>query len=100
MSFTYGVSPQPEQAPENSKSGLTNCEPLGVSILYRFGSVSGRTLRKKSQFLASCSRSGTCAAMLIALKFDLVPSGFFLMAGQALTHSTQPVQSSGATCNA
>ena len=27
-SLTYGVSPQPAQAPENSKSGCRNCEPL------------------------------------------------------------------------
>mgnify|MGYP002246964452 FL=1 len=26
INFTYGVSPQPEQAPENSNNGVANCE--------------------------------------------------------------------------
>ena len=30
MSLAYGVSPQPAHAPENSKSGCSNCEPISV----------------------------------------------------------------------
>ena len=30
ISFAYGVSPQPAQAPENSSSGCLNWEPLTV----------------------------------------------------------------------
>ena len=36
MSFAYGVSPQPAQAPENSKSGCSNCEPMTVVFLTGF----------------------------------------------------------------
>ena len=36
MSFTYGVSPQPAQAPENSKSGCSNWLPLRVVFFIGF----------------------------------------------------------------
>ena len=35
MSLTYGVSPQPAQAPENSSSGCWNWLPLRLSRLSR-----------------------------------------------------------------
>ena len=46
-SLTYGVSPQPAQAPENSNSGSNSCEPLIVSGLTFERSTSG-IVRKKS----------------------------------------------------
>ncbi len=91
MSFTYGVSPQPAQAPENSKSGRMNWEPLIVFLLMSFGSTSGSE-RKKSKFAASWSRSGSWGAMLMAFLSVFSPSTF-LYAGQALTQTPQPVQS-------
>ena len=39
--LTYGVSPHPAQAPENSNIVGSNCEPLTVKRLNRLGSVSG-----------------------------------------------------------
>ena len=36
-SFTYGVSPQPEQAPENCSSGCSNWEPFTVFFFMGFG---------------------------------------------------------------
>ncbi len=56
-------------------------------------SVSGIVLKKKSQFLASTSRTAICGTMLMAF---LVAS-VLLFAGQMLTQAPQPVQSSGAT---
>ena len=41
-SFRYGVSPQPEQAPENSNNGSRSCEPLTVSVRTVVRSVSGK----------------------------------------------------------
>ena len=35
-SFTYGVSPQPAHAPENSRYGVRSCEPLILSAGIRF----------------------------------------------------------------
>src|SRR5512137_1432669 len=32
MVFKYGVSPHPEHAPENSRSGCWNCEPFTVYL--------------------------------------------------------------------
>src|SRR5688500_10350066 len=92
-SFTYGVSPQPAQAPLNSNNGRSNCEFLMVEGLINLRSRSGISM-KKSQFLASVSRSGGCASMLMALR----PTCVLSFTGQTSTHSVQPVQSSGATC--
>jgi hypothetical protein len=87
----YGVSPQPAQAPEYSKSGCRNCEPL-TSALRSFVR-SGRAGQEELVVRALGSRSGGCGAMSIALCF-----GFDLsLAGQTITQSVQPVQSSGAT---
>src|SRR5215207_6532575 len=91
-SLTYGVSPQPAQAPLNSNKGRSNCEFLIVEGLINFRSKSGMDM-KKSQFLTSCSRSGDCAAILSALR----PTCFLSFAGHTSTHNVQPVQSSGAT---
>src|ERR1041384_2674231 len=90
--LTYGVSPQPAQAPLNSNNGRSNWEFLIVDGLTNFRSTSGMDM-KKSQFLASCSRSGGCSAMLSALR----PTWVLSFTGQTSTHSVQPVQSSGAT---
>src|SRR5271165_941095 len=92
--FTYGVSPQPAQAPENSNSGSSNCESFTWPCDNRLRSNSGSP-RKYSQLTLSVLRSGSCGAMLIALCF----TSLLLFAGQTSTHSRQPVQSSGATCN-
>src|SRR5215207_148740 len=92
-SLIYGVSPQPEHAPENSNSGIISCEFLIVPTFSWVRSTSGNP-RKKSQLVASCSRSGGCAAILIALR----PTRRLSFTGQASTHKLQPVQSSGATC--
>src|SRR5215210_1904889 len=90
--FTYGVSPQPAQAPLNSNNGRSSCEFLIVEGLINFRSRSGIDM-KKSQFLASCSRSCGCAAILSALR----PTCFLSFAVHTSTHNVQPVQSSGAT---
>ena len=90
----YGVSPQPEQAPENSNSGCSNCTSFTWPCESASRSVSG-IFRKKSQLAASGSRSGGCATMLMARCF----TSLLLLAGQTSTHSVQPVQSSGATCS-
>src|SRR5512133_2900740 len=91
-SLTYGVSPQPAQAPENSNRGCRSCEFLTVVGGVAQGSPSGRVW-KKSQLTASVSRSGGCSAMLSALR----PTLDLSLAGQTSTHRAQPVQSSGAT---
>src|SRR6266568_2663772 len=90
--FKYGVSPHPAQAPENSNSGCRSCESLTEFRLSLLWSTSGR-LRKNSQLRACASRREACGTMLMALR---LVSALFL-AGQASTHSPQPVQSSGAT---
>src|SRR5258707_8131887 len=88
----YGVSPQPEQAPENSKSGrITCCWRNVVSLTLRRSSSGNR--RKKSQLSRSCWRKGACGRRLIALRRVSV----FLRAGQTSTHNAHPVQSLAAT---
>src|SRR5512147_2307369 len=87
--FTYGVSPQPAQAPENSNNGRSNCEFLIVDGLINLRSRSGISM-KKSQFFASVSRSAGWGAMLRALR----PTWVLSFAGQTSTHKVQPVQSS------
>src|SRR5215212_6628944 len=91
-SFTYGVSPQPAQAPLNSNSGRSNCEFLIVDGLNSLRSRSGISM-KKSQFLASASRRAGWGAILMALR----PTWVLSFTGQTSTHKVQPVQSSGAT---
>src|SRR5512146_1818317 len=91
-SFTYGVSPQPEQAPLNSNNGRSSCEFLIVEGLINLRSRSGMDM-KKSQFLPSCSRRAGWGTMLSALR----PAWVLSLAGQTSTHNVQPVQSSGAT---
>src|SRR5205085_1568827 len=92
-SLIYGVSPQPEQAPENSNIGINNCEFL---IAARFKCVlsTSDSDRKNSQLTFSRSRMGGCSVILIALR----PTCRLSFAGQASTHKLQPVQSSGETC--
>src|ERR1043165_7132999 len=89
----YGVSPQPEHAPENSKSGLSSCTFFTESnFIAPFLCMSG-SCRKKSQLTRSRSRRGSCGSMLRALREELLLS----FAGQTSTHNLQPVQSSTAT---
>src|SRR5579864_4748112 len=91
-SFRYGVSPQPEQAPENSNSGsCTCCWRMVPGLIFRRSS-SG-ILRKKSQFSLSGARSGGCGTMLMA--FNL--TSLLFLTGQTSTQTPHPVQSSGAT---
>src|SRR5476649_2337883 len=94
INLMYGVSPQPLQAPENSKSGCSNCTSLTWLMESAVRSVSG-IFRKNSQLAASASRKGACGTMLMARCFGWL----LLFAGQTCTHSVQPVQSSGATCS-
>src|SRR5579885_2978463 len=94
ISLMYGVSPHPEQAPENSNSSCSNCESLTWLRLNTRRSISG-IFRKKSQLAFSASRMGGCGAMLMARCL----TSLLLLAGQTCTHRVQPVQSSGATCS-
>src|SRR6266542_6974033 len=93
ISLMYGVSPQPEQAPENSNSGWRSWESLTRLRVSALRSVSG-IFRKKSQFSFPASRSGGWGSILMALCLTSV----LLLEGQTSTQSWQPVQSSGATC--
>src|SRR5436190_18661722 len=92
-SLIEGVSPHPEQAPENSNKGINNCEFL---IAARFNSVASTSdrERKNSQFVFSRSRIGGCSAILIAFR----PTCRLSLTGHASMHNLQPVQSSGDTC--
>src|SRR5271166_1688981 len=93
-SLMYGVSPQPAQAPENSKSGSSNCEFLMVANVIRAGSISG-SLVKKSQLTDSTAAMGSIASILIALR----PTRLLSFTGHASTQRPQLVQSSGETCS-
>ena len=64
-SLRYGVSPQPAQAPENSKSGRRSCTSLTVEVLSWFLSVSGMS-RKKERHLG-LHRERTRAALFLGL---------------------------------
>ena len=69
-----------------------SCTSLTVLTLSRVLSISGIE-RKKSQFFDSSSRSAIWGSRLMALRLG---SALFL-AGQVLTQTPQPVQSSGLT---
>src|SRR5512138_2066900 len=90
-SLMYGVSPQPAQAPEYSRSGSANCMDFnsGASFV-RSGTES---LLKKVKFSCSCLRRGDMGNMSSALCSGLALS----LAGQMTAQSVQPVQSSGET---
>ena len=91
-SLRYGVSPQPAQAPENSNSGWSSCEPLTVSARTSDRSTSGSSVKYSYQG-RSTSRCSIAGSRSIALC-----SGFALSrTGQTATQMPQPVQSSGAT---
>ena len=87
--MTYGVSPQPAQAPENSNSGSKNWVPRTVPKSTRVRSLTGRVW-KNAMFSRSAATSGSRGARSIALRTG-APGA---TAGQASTHSPQPVQSS------
>src|SRR5690349_5477172 len=91
-SLTYGVSPQPAHAPENSNSGIMSCEFLIDPRLMLVRLPSGSDW-KKSQLTFSRSRIAGCGAILIALR----PTWRLSLTGQTSTHRVQPVQSSGET---
>ncbi len=91
--FRYGVSPQPAQAPLNSKSGWRSWLVLTEAGSHRAGSVSW-TRRNASQATRSTSRCSSIGRRLMLLRLTSLLS----WAGQAVTHRPQPVQSSGATC--
>src|ERR1035441_4912224 len=93
INLMYGVSPQPEQAPENSNRGWSNCTSFTWLMERALRSVSGIP-RKKSQLAASDSRMAGCGIILMARRLTSV----LLLTGQNSTHRVQPVQSSGATC--
>ncbi len=85
----YGVSPQPAQAPENSKSGSRNCVPRTVPKSTRDRSANG-SVSKNAMFSRSRATTGSLGVRLMALATGW--SG--VTTGQASTHSPQPVQSS------
>src|ERR1700740_3141428 len=91
-SFTYGVSPHPEQAPENSNNGSCTCCWRIVPTLIFLRSSSG-ILRKNSQFSLSGARNGGCATILIAFS----RTALLFLTGQTSTQTPHPGQSSGAT---
>ena len=82
-SFTYGVSPQPAQAPENSNKGCLNWLPFTVAGLSGLSTCSTVVL---NLWLAT---SSTCSAGTMIRAFSLL--------GQTLAQLPQPVQSSGLT---
>jgi hypothetical protein len=63
----HGVSPQPAQAPENSKSGSRNCVPRTVPKSTRDRSARG-CVSKKAMFCRSAATSGSRSARLMALR--------------------------------
>src|SRR3954468_12599947 len=91
-SFKYGVSPQPAQAPLNSKSGLRSWLVLTEAGSHMTGSTS---IRSVNAFHASrsASRCAPMGFMLMLLRLTSVLS----CAGQTVTQTPHPVQSSGAT---
>jgi len=90
-SLTYGVSPHPAHAPEYSKSGCMNCAPF-TSIL-----IAGTV------HLGQVEEEGVVRALALAQRHlrrhvdRVLCFGFDLsLAGQTMTQSVHPVQSSGA----
>ena len=101
-SFAYGVSPQPAHAPENSKSGFSNCDPMivvffiGVFLIETFSTstpkskyfCASRSL-SSSSVISSALPGQTCAQLpqprqssvetaIVKLRFCALP-GFDLM---------------------
>ena len=91
-SLTYGVSPQPAQAPENSNRGSSSCEPLIVATSTRARSISGNVW-KNSHSRSERSSSPSLATM----SSDLWPACVFDSTGQMIEQILQPVQSEGDT---
>ena len=83
--MTYGVSPQPAQAPENSNRGCRYWLPLTVAVLTPV--LTTGCFMANSQFAswAACVSSGFMTRALF-------------LAGQVSAQLPQPVQSSGLTC--
>jgi hypothetical protein len=82
-SFTYGVSPHPAQAPENSKYGFSNWIPFTVDLLKGFGNC--LMVCKNSQLLFCFSTTD----------FNGLNVKAFCLAIQLLIQAPQPVQSQG-----
>ncbi len=92
ISLRYGVSPQPGQAPENSKSGCNNCEPL-ITSNFDLLAVDLGDFEEEV-------KAGALDFKVVELRFHvdrLVLDDLLARAGQTSTHTPQPVQSSGAT---
>ena len=84
-SFTYGVSPQPAQAPENSNNGFLNCEP--ITVVWLIAAVVSFKEAAYSQFAASSA---------IAFAVGTAARAFSL-AIHIFTQFIHPVQSYGET---
>src|SRR5512142_2501469 len=91
-SLRYGVSPQPEQAPENSKSGSSSCEPL-----IEAGSTSVRSSSGSDSKNSQSRRASSREASAGSISREQCTGSVFEKAGQAVAQSLQPVQSSGET---
>ena len=72
---------------------LQQLRVLDLAEAERRGDRSPGILRKKSQLAFRLRAGRACGAMLMALCL----TSLLLLAGQTSTHSSQPVQSSGAT---
>jgi len=92
-SFTYGVSPQPVHAPENSNNGSRYWTPRTFAKSTRLRRLTGIVSKNATFFF--CSVRSSTGARLMALRWPPPPIGF---TGHAETHSPQPVQSSAYTC--
>ena len=92
-SFTYGVSPQPAQAPEKANSGSRNCTPRTSAKFTRARSFIGSASKK-----AMLARSGSTKGSLLRRLMARVSGCSALYAGQASVHRPHPVQSSTWIC--
>ena len=90
----YGVSPQPAQAPEYSNSGVRYCTPRTSDASRPAGLLSGRVAKNaRLRALALEERR-------LGVHVDRADAGGLEAARRAAsTHSSQPVQSSTATCS-
>ena len=66
INFTYGVSPQPAQAPENSNNGCANCEFFTLLLMSTKSCLLFTFFTQYSQFGASASScsNGTIVSAL------------------------------------
>ena len=88
----YGVSPQPAQAPEYSKSGSRNCVPLTSSLIVV--AVGLGQVEEERVVLALRARAAAAAG---SCRSPCASGSTCPWPGRPSTHRLQPVQSSGAT---